>query len=259
MSTLSDQHFWETIEKTPSPFKGKEDRPINLGVKTFQNLSYLQQEMVLSCTKISGYVKKYLISSSFKGTVLDLGCGIGPNAIPLVVKGCAVIVIDKQQFAINKYKIREINSLLTYEQGFNRATTIVGDITEIAYPTSVDAVICVDVLPYLYPGQLRTTMQKIFQSLCPGGKFIGTLFFKPTETNTLITIGMQKMGAHFYLGKALAYAIITRSGFQIKQAREQIEGQGQYQLHALEFIAEKPMASPSSPLVVTSSGQASPY
>lgn len=232
---LSDEDFWNKVGNVPTIVN--EDDPVVLGNTTFSNLAEVRQDMAMACSKTSDYVKKYLIQSDFKGAVLDLGCGIGANAIPLIAKGCQLTVIDREAKVIKEYKRNEKRLFSAYHvRPLHRAKSVVGDITTEPYPANIDAVICVDTLPYLLPSQLRTTMHKIFQALQPGGKFVGTIFFKTSRENSPHIDAMGKLGAHFYMDKDFAREIITRSGFQIKKEREhQYDG-----FSCLEFLAEKP-------------------
>lgn len=240
-SLLSEKAFWDIVEKFPT-VKNESDA-IVIGNTTFSNLSTAQKEMAMSCTKTSDYVKTYLIQSSFKGTVLDLGCGIGANAIPLVAKGCQVTIIDRED-VIMAYNGNEMGLFLRNMSNWNdlqQARSIVGDITEEAYPENIDAVICVDTLPYIRPSRLKATMDKIFQALRPGGQFIGTIFFKPKKANGPFVEAMNKLGAHFYPDKDFAREIITRSGFQVTKETERRDGGFFSHSHCLEFLAVKPL------------------
>lgn len=240
-SLSSDKTFWNTVEKFPTVTN--ESDPVVIGNTTFSNLAAAQKEMVVSCTKISDYVKKYLVQSRFKGTVLDLGCGIGANALPLVAKGCHVTIIDRQEDAIMAYNGKEMYLFLRNMfscDGLQQAQSIVGDITEHAYPENIDAVICVDTLPYIRPSKVKRTMDKIFQALRPGGQFVGTIFFKPKKANGPFVEVMGKLGAHFYPDKDFAREIITRSGFQITKETERRDRGFFSHSHCLEFLAVKP-------------------
>lgn len=234
---LSDQEFWQKIRQVKS--LAVEGAPITVNnEKAFDNLAQGQLKMALFCKGQSAYVKDHLISSSPAGKVLDLGCGIGANSLPLYEKNWRVIAIDKQSEVIQVYE----DSVSDIEQGRllrTKPTCIVGDIVNAQYPENVDAVIAVDILPYISSSELQATLQKIHQALRPEGKFVGTLFFKRSEQDSLTTELMRKLGAHFYLGEKTAREIITRSGFEILKAGQR-EGSGKKQFYCLEFLAQKP-------------------
>ncbi|HSX11687.1 MAG TPA: class I SAM-dependent methyltransferase [Chlamydiales bacterium] len=245
---LSDTAFWERIETTPTA--AEESGPFVAGDTTYPSVADAKRTIMLSCDATSEFVYKHLIRPDFKGTVLDLGGGTGANALPLVAKGCKVTLIEEEKSAIDGYDVNEIGLRVFKGSNWNqlhRAQTICADLTEHPYPKNVDAVICVDTLPYLPPAKLKATMDKIFQALRPGGKFIGTIYYKSNPEGDQLTESMGKLGAHFYPGKDFAREIVTRSGFQIKQEREDhYGGYGGFfsRSHRLEFLAEKPAYLP---------------
>ncbi|VHO02644.1 class I SAM-dependent methyltransferase [Candidatus Rhabdochlamydia sp. T3358] len=248
---LSKEKFWQIV-KTVQTTAGKEEEPVVIqGKELFPTLKEGKLEMSLSCNGLSGYVKSYLTE---KGTVLDLGCGIGANSIPLYQKGWKVTAIDQEAESIKRYDERALRALFTFSRETCETSphAITGDITTYEYPENVDAVICVDVLPYISPADLRKTLKKIFKALRPGGKFVGTLFFQPRSEKRPVAEFLGKLGAHFYPDKNFASEIITRSGFQIKQQRVRKEKEsilsfawldaltGRDSSACLEFLAIKP-------------------
>ncbi len=239
--SMTNTKFWEKIENTST--LAKEDAPVTIGRTTFPSPAHARKQMFLSCNFTADFVKKFLVKSNFKGTVLDLGGGTGANALPLVAKGCKVTLIEKDHDVISTYISNE-DQLFAQRyinlQNLQRAQTIEADITTSQYPQNMDAVICFDTLPYIPPSQLRATMNKIFQTLRPGGKFIGTIFFKPDQKTDPLINAMSQLGAHFYPDKAFARQIITRSGFQILQ-EQVLEEEDCFNANCLEFIAEKPL------------------
>ena len=204
--------------------------------KTYTKRADAQKLIAVTCTQTSAYVKKYFIDSDFKGCVLDLGSGIGANALPLAAKNCPVIVIDKQKEAIEKLlKISD-------RAGLQIDRAIIGDITEESYPENMDAVVCVDTLPYIHPSKLKATMNKIHKALRPNGLFIGTIFFKLKKNDNLFIKNMIEIGVNFYPNQDFVRKIINLSGFKIKNETiyedETISG-----LYIFEFLAKKPVQS----------------
>ena len=240
--TLSDDRFWGQVEEVPTI--AEDEGPIVMqGHTLFPSLAAGKREMYLSCSQTSEYVETYLVHSDSKGTVLDLGCGIGANTIPLFQKGWKVIAIDNHYEAIescvdNIAKAFLFSMLSGNVPSVDSPSIITGDIITNEYPENMDAVVCVDVLPYLPPPHLKATMEKIFRALRPGGQFVGTVFFKPTSHESPFTELMGKLGAHFYPGIESAREIVTRSGFLIKTEKERNDSNAQS--HCLEFLAEKP-------------------
>lgn len=227
----SSEMFWKKVESVPTMAN---NGPIIIqGHTMFSSFAEGQCEMALGCTSCSEYVKKHLIHSSSRGTVLDLGCGLGANSIPLLMKGWKVIAIDKQPKVINQY-FKQVSDVQK-----SQVTIAEDDIITYKYPKDIDAVICVDVLPYLPPKELRTTLNKIFQALRPGGKFIGTLFFGSKEHP--VKEMLEKLGAHFYSDKKFVRDTVVLSGFKINQEQER-EDEGLSTPFCFEFLAEKPVS-----------------
>lgn len=236
---LSEKRFWQKVKEVPTITQ--KDGPIVVrGVEMFPSLSAAKREIFLSCTHRSEYVKTYLIQSDLKGTVLDLGCGVGANSIPLFRKGWKVVALDSDPEIMAVYSATTIRAIVVDKilSGYKSSIPIIGDIVTSKYPENVDAVICVDVLPYITPEHLKVTIDKIFGSLRPGGQFVGTLFFQSNIEKDPFFELMGKLGAHFCPGKEFAREIITRSGFQIKAQREMIEGLSYP--HIWEFLAIRP-------------------
>jgi len=104
-------------------------------------------------------------------TVLDLGCGPGPNTSTLLSKGCRVIAVDfsKESLAINR------------KQNMDRHTQVVyvsADLNRIRFAeNSVDILVMSDFLQHLGSESIqREFLQNIFKSLKPGGRFYLTFF-----------------------------------------------------------------------------------
>lgn len=240
---LSEERFWSKVEEAST--KLNEEAPVVIQGKTlFPSLKEARREMALNCSKHSAYVATYFMEAQDKRTVLDLGCGLGVNSLPLLQKGWEVTAIDKLPEAINLYNLKFLCLFASNKPPLTKPTVVMDDIVTCAYPENVDAVICVDVLHYIPPMHLKNTLKKIFQAVRPGGQFIGTLFFLPSELRDRSQVSgvlvefLTKLGAHFYPGKEFTREIITRSGFKIVADRERDDG-GQTP-PCLEFLAEKP-------------------
>lgn len=190
-----------------------------------------QQLLPKSSANTSEYVKECFVQSRFQGRVLDLGGGSGANTLPLIEKGCKVTIIDKDPDAIFEFCLNEFSLFGGLELHYH---AMVGDITEKAYPKNMDAIICVDMLPYIPPSKLQVTLDKIYGALHPGGQFVGTLFLLPHKSNVIDGVCIK--GAHFCENKELARKIITQSGFKIVKDREYDKDKS---FSFLEFLAVK--------------------
>ena len=236
----TETSFWKKVEAIPTI--ARENEPIIINGKTvFRSLAEGRLEMFISSNLCSTYVINYLVKSSLSGIVLDLGCGTGANSIPLFKKGWKVIAIDNEPKVLREYKdsiIKSVDAIKTLK--WNPEPTLINeDITICKYPENIDAVICVDVLSHIPPASLKTTLSKIFTALRPGGRFIGTLFFKSTnEENPYLEL-MSKLGGHFYPEKEFVQEILRRSGFQILKEDERASAGAKP--YCLEFLAEKPL------------------
>ena len=233
-TSLSNERFWRKVEEVPT--KAKEGPIVFQGRELFSSLAECKRNIFLTCTKQSEFVRTSLIESDFKGTVLDLGCGLGANSIPLYSeKGCKVIAIDNLPEVIKVYS--DNVRILSNRTSNKEPNIITGDIVVYEYPENVDAVIGVDILPYIAPANLKMVMEKIFNALRPGGKFVGTLFFNSAENVFLDMMG--KMGSHLYPDKEFVGEIVTRSGFQMKLQHLRDDNLP-FPPFCFEFVAEKP-------------------
>ena len=228
---MPEKTFWEKVESVPTLVIG-EGPLIIQGKVVLPSIAEAKTALMRACNLRSDLVQRHLIDSPFKGRVLDLGCGQGANSIPLAAKQCSVTAVDKEPSVIEQYRIN-LTTLST--QRYSEPTLAQGDITNCEYPKDVDAIICIDVLPYLPPAKLREAMSKIFQAVRPGGKFIGTIFFKHPSRNDPLTEFMQKMGAHYYPSKDFAREVVIRSGFQILEEQVRVDGTNT----SFQFVATK--------------------
>ena len=143
--------------------------------------------------------------------VLDLGAGRGFNTFPMVRAGSYVTAIDLSEELLSAYA---------------RQSTLAGcscknlrllqrDITTIkSYEGPFDLVIAVDILSYLLPTTLRSTMEKIYTCLVERGILIGTLF--TAEERHSVRESMEQLGAHFYEnGSEFVSSLLQNSGFKI--------------------------------------------
>jgi len=97
------------------------------------------------------------------GTVLDLGCGSGSNALMLAERGWSVVGVDWAEYAI------ELATQAARDRGLE-AQFVVGDTTEWEPPAKFDLVIST----YALPGgdDSRRVLQTALAALAKGGTLI---------------------------------------------------------------------------------------
>lgn len=211
---MSSEELWESIESTHSLYQE------NVGKPYFSYYLAAEKHAIEACTEIGSLVADFVDELPSRGTALDLGCGPGANALPLLIKGWNVIAVDKSPDAIAHFKssVDKANKKFL-ESG--QLVLIQSDITAYAFTAKqYDVIICQDVLPYIHSKKLRTLMRNIHDSLTPKGHLVGSLFFtKPTSERAEQL--MRKIGAHFYKGEYLLPALLEHSGFEIEEYANQ--------------------------------------
>jgi 2-polyprenyl-3-methyl-5-hydroxy-6-metoxy-1,4-benzoquinol methylase len=238
---LTDDELWSRVDAIP--VEKEVDAPIEMRPFRWKNQAEFQAFVFSGSTKTSPLVASHLISSKFKGVVLDLGSGIGANSIPLHRKGCEVTMIDQRAELLrgpggHDDGTQQLQSLLKpFGQTVSLPTTMCADITTVDYPSDNDAVICMDTLPYLAPTKWRATLQKIHAAMAPGAKFIGSLFFEEKCKGSQPAFYMVKAGGHFCPTVAFAKEVIIRSGFTIIDS--QVIDADESNSMAWEFVAIK--------------------
>lgn len=220
--------FWSAFDAMDTPPIDPK-APLVIRGREFPPAGELQQHMFASCTMVEKLAKKYFESPpSF---VIDLGCGNGANSLPMHLSGAKVHGIDSSILQIAPY------ALATYppEARKDMLTLTAGDITTMpSYGKDADLVLAVDVLPYIQPSTMKSTMEKIHAALKDGGLLIGTLFIDLDGTPQREML--EGLGAHFYSGGAtFVTAFLSNAGFEPKAIEERDEGG--YRFEAVKLTA----------------------
>lgn len=209
--------FWERVERTESLYQPN-DPVIIQGELLSLKAEDLRKQMFLSCNRVEKYVAEFFQKPPTK--VLELGSGVGTNSRPMTLKGAHVTAIDSSRELLEGY------STLSQQEGCPAENIRLrkGDITTMAsYGEDFGLVVAVDVLPYIPPKDLRSTMQKIYDCLFDKGTFVGTLF--TTQTEPTVRLLMGKLGAHFYEGGSeFAINLLENSGFSVEKLEETESG-----------------------------------
>lgn len=160
-----------------------------------------------------------------KGSVaLDIGAGKGAESIELCKRGWQVYVIER---SIEAIRILARNSLEIPEtDGMQVQCTCV---SEFEFPISkYDLVIACDVLPYVDFAKMKSIFERIFKSLAPGGRFVGTFFF--TSPGDPLFQSRRLNGIHLLPDPQMAAAMILDVGLVVETAR--------YRYHSDEVAPE---------------------
>jgi len=202
--------FWEQVARTKSAYQPN-DPVIIQGKKLGNKAEELQKEMFSSCNLVEKYAKEFFKKPPVK--VLDLGSGIGANSRPMTLNGAHVTAIDSSRELLEKY------SYLSQKDGCPAKNIRLrrGDITTMpSYDKDFDLVVAVDVLPYIPPKDLLSTMRKIHACLLDKGTLVGTIF--TTDAAPMERLLMGQLGAHFYEGGLdFAKNLLENSGFSTEK------------------------------------------
>lgn len=170
------ERFWRELDankRNPPPL----GPVVVMGQVLSQDLYSLQKEMFSSCNMMSEIFVEYVQRKGLKpSSVIDLGCGIGANSIPLLRHGIRVIAMDNMQCLLDTYDSRINNE---EKQLVSLQCSNLIDLEKYSpEDNSIDVALAIDVLPYLPSSSWKSTMQKIVLSLKPGGYLFGTVFVK---------------------------------------------------------------------------------
>lgn len=211
----SKELFWSEVEKTKG---GLIAGPVvnASGEKIAENVKELLTEIFSKCTSTNTFVSGFLSNPPEK--VLDLGAGIGANALPMAIAGAHVTAIDISRQLLERLSERSVEMNCPSSKLRLRR----GDLTTMSsYGGPFNLVMAIDVLPYIPPTSLRSTMEKIHACLEDRGIFIGTLFTDgyPVE----ISDRMKRLGVHLYENSPQFMAkLLQFSGFQVMELQASI-------------------------------------
>lgn len=167
------------------------------------------------------------------GTVIDLGCGVGANSLPLLKYGVKVIAIDNMQCLLDSYN-SQINKTQKDLIALQCADLLA--LEQYGAEECSDVVLAIDIFPYLPSSSWKSTMQKIVVSLKPGGYLFGTVFVKNKWFNPQLVHVHERLGAQYYAIQDLATRLIKHSGLEMVECRLREDSFGCY-----EFVARKPI------------------
>ncbi len=208
--------FWNEVAKKSSHFDPEAIVVIN--GKKMGNASESQRKMYSSCTMTDIFAAQHFANPPKR--VVDIGCGLGVNSIPMALGGAHVTAIDSSE-----------ESLKTFQRFCKKASCpsanvrlVKGNLVTISsYFGPYDLALVIDTLPYIPPANLRSTIDKIHACLADGGLLIGTIFTEGTDPNVIEF--MEKLGAHFYPNETTFVTnLLQYSGFKVLKLEEREHG-----------------------------------
>lgn len=223
--TTSKDVFWDEVAKTKVTYS-PESPIIIQGKKIAENAQKMQLEMFYACNQPDPWIES--LFSKPPMTVLDLGAGIGVNTLAMAKAGARVTAIDQSKELLTIFSKNSVFIDCPKENLCLRR----GDITTMkSYDGPFNLVVAIDILPYLPPITLRSTMEKIQQCLEDRGILIGTIF--TTDDPPVMRELMGKLGGHFYEKSSdFVTQLLEYSGFIVEKIEARKEG-------GFRFKAEK--------------------
>ncbi len=226
-ATSNKNLFWDSVEKTESGYVPGDPIIINRQ-RVANNAEDLRNVMFKSCTTIERFATEFFTEPPKR--VLDLGAGIGANTRPMAKRGAHVTALDSS---------RELLAIFSQQCVAESCPNVnirlrLGNITTMeSYGENFQLVVAVDILPYIAPKDLHSTMKKIQKCLADKGILIGTIFttddgpdngtIDPMEKSKRTL--MRKLGAHFYEGgREFTEQLLTQSGFSVIKIEKRAEG-----------------------------------
>ena len=103
------------------------------------------------------------------GLAIDLGCGDGRDTVELTRRNWLVFAIDGEPEAIARLQQRQDITRTNLVTQIQRFETLI-------LPNPVDLINASFCLPFCPPAQFPALWAKIYNALCPGGRFCGHLF-----------------------------------------------------------------------------------
>ncbi len=156
-------------------------------------------------------------------SVLDIGCGVGRNSLPLAENGLSVSAIDSSERAVKRLKEASVSLKLDISAS-------VADFRQLPYENgSFDAVLSIQVINHGFQKDVQMAISEVARVLKPGGVFFITVPGRmanghvryclvksatKVEPNTFIPTQGKEIGQpHFIFNRGLILSLFDR--FQI--------------------------------------------
>ena|SRR5688572_6361163 len=117
----------------------------------------------------------------YRGTAVDLGAGIGIDALHLAWQGISVLAVDRRAD-----KLAHVGELAARER--LPLTTWIGDAVDVAWPDEVDIVVAVRVLHLIERSRALALVTEAQERTSPGGVHVVAAFgggYDPTDRRRL--------------------------------------------------------------------------
>lgn len=217
--------FWCEVERTQVIYS-PESAVIVQGKRIAESAKSMQMEMFSACTEADRFARSLFSSPPMR--ILDLGAGIGVNTLQMAKSGAHVTAIDQSRELLTAFSKNSVAIGCPSDNLRLRR----GDITTMeSYGGPFNLVVAMDILPYVPPTALRSTMEKIQKCLEDRGILIGTIF--TTDDPPVLRELMGQLGAHFYEnGSGFVTQLLRNSGFTVLEQEARPEG-------GFRFKAEK--------------------
>lgn len=168
-----------------------------------------------------------------RGVAVDLGSGLSQTAVQLLNHDWRVHCVDYSPKILEILK-RSIQESFPREIA-QQLITCCEKIEDYRFPSQVDLITATSSLTYCNPSKINAVLQNIFQSLKPGGYFVGN-FFCSKYSNAQQKEGLRTMGAWLLKNETSVNELLSSVGFQVVT----LQHGGEANPGSAVFICKKP-------------------
>lgn len=147
-----------------------------------------------------------------RGVAIDLGCGNSLSSASLLERGWKVIFLDYSERSLAVQK-KTLEDQVPYAIPNKQAEFVCTKAETYIFPKDIDVVIANNALSFFNPKELPSLIQKIYQALRPGGRFIGNFWHYEGEKGDMAN---KAMGAWALKGVESADILLRSAGFEVE-------------------------------------------